>query len=317
MLYNHIDCWLIIKLSSFQLIATSALWANDSLNFLLANATNIFYNMVTLSGCQGRHEAGGSWIGAGEDGGRWQYQDKSEVRGMARVITVPRQSRGEGHGEAMTVPRQSWGEGHGEGDDRTRTESRWGAWRGRWKYQDRIEVRGFWIFSLSLGQHGFDSKWVSDRKQALLKHVQVWISFRATCPQQYREFSDPKSENKRCCCARVHTCPGLAVFLFPLSFGLVFDRKMGRTQKSGARPEIWGTVQKYCTICSAWPGYAVLVEKVGLFLEKVGLFWKKPYFFSDGQVLVVWRKSRAFSKKALLFPKLPGFLIIRGIPSII
>jgi hypothetical protein len=35
------------------------------------------------------------------------------------------------------------------------------------------------------------------------------------------------------------------------------------------------------------PGYAVLVEKVGLFLEKVGLFWKKPYFFSDGQVLVV------------------------------
>jgi hypothetical protein len=28
------------------------------------------------------------------------------------------------------------------------------------------------------------------------------------------------------------------------------------------------------------PGYAVLVEKVGL-------FWKKPYFFSDGQVLVV------------------------------
>jgi hypothetical protein len=26
-------------------------------------------------------------------------------------------------------------------------------------------------------------------------------------------------------------------------------------------------------------GYAVLVEKVGLFLEKVGLFWKKPYFF--------------------------------------
>jgi hypothetical protein len=41
-------------------------------------------------------------------------------------------------------------------------------------------------------------------------------------------------------------------------------------------------------------GYAVLVEKVGLFLEKVGLFlekvglfWKKPYFFSDCQVLVV------------------------------
>jgi hypothetical protein len=35
------------------------------------------------------------------------------------------------------------------------------------------------------------------------------------------------------------------------------------------------------------PGYAVLVEKVGLFLKKVGLFWKKPYFFSDCQVLVV------------------------------
>ncbi len=65
------------------------------------------------------------------------------------------------------------------------------------------------------------------------------------------------------------------------------------------------------------PGYAVLVEKVGLFLEKVGLFWIKPYFFSVGQVLVVWRKSRAFSKKALLFPRLPGFLKIRSIPSII
>jgi hypothetical protein len=61
------------------------------------------------------------------------------------------------------------------------------------------------------------------------------------------------------------------------------------------------------------PGYAVLVEKVGLFLEKVGLIWKKPYFFSDCQVLVVWRKSRAFSEKALLFPKLSGFLFIRGL----
>jgi hypothetical protein len=40
-----------------------------------------------------------------------------------------------------------------------------------------------------------------------------------------------------------------------------------------------------------------------------------PGFFSVGQVLVVWRKSRAFSEKALLFPKMPGFLIIRGIPS--
>jgi hypothetical protein len=36
-----------------------------------------------------------------------------------------------------------------------------------------------------------------------------------------------------------------------------------------------------------FPGYAVLVEKVGPFLEKVGLFWKKPYYFSDCQVLVV------------------------------
>jgi hypothetical protein len=34
-------------------------------------------------------------------------------------------------------------------------------------------------------------------------------------------------------------------------------------------------------------GYAVLVEKAGHFLEKVGLVWKKPYFFSVGQVLVV------------------------------
>jgi hypothetical protein len=31
-------------------------------------------------------------------------------------------------------------------------------------------------------------------------------------------------------------------------------------------------------------GYAVLVEKAGHFLEKVGLVWKKPYFFSVGQV---------------------------------
>jgi hypothetical protein len=28
-------------------------------------------------------------------------------------------------------------------------------------------------------------------------------------------------------------------------------------------------------------------RKSWTFLEKVGLFWKKPYFFSDGQVLVV------------------------------
>jgi hypothetical protein len=50
------------------------------------------------------------------------------------------------------------------------------------------------------------------------------------------------------------------------------------------------------------PGYAVLVEKVGLFLEKIGLFWKKPYFYSDCQVLVVCRKSTpTFSKVARLF----------------
>jgi hypothetical protein len=36
-----------------------------------------------------------------------------------------------------------------------------------------------------------------------------------------------------------------------------------------------------------YPGYAVLVEKVGHFLEKVGLFWKMPGFFPVGQVLVV------------------------------
>jgi hypothetical protein len=36
-----------------------------------------------------------------------------------------------------------------------------------------------------------------------------------------------------------------------------------------------------------FPGYAVLVEKAGHFLEKVGLVWKKPYFFTVGQVLVV------------------------------
>ncbi len=34
-----------------------------------------------------------------------------------------------------------------------------------------------------------------------------------------------------------------------------------------------------CSCPTSASGYAVLVEKVGLFLEKVGLFWKKPYFF--------------------------------------
>ncbi len=128
MLYRQIDCWLIIKLSKLQLIATSAIWANDSLNFLLANTTNMFYNMVALSESRGRDEAGG----AGEvlvrnDGGQWQYQDRDEVRGMVRAMTVPRRSRCEDHGE---------------GDDSTKTESRWGAWRWRWQYQDRVEVRG-------------------------------------------------------------------------------------------------------------------------------------------------------------------------------
>jgi hypothetical protein len=57
------------------------------------------------------------------------------------------------------------------------------------------------------------------------------------------------------------------------------------------RRHCWGTKRGYrlsgIDSVESMPGYAVLVEKVGLFLEKVGLFWKKPYFFSDGQVLVV------------------------------
>jgi hypothetical protein len=54
---------------------------------------------------------------------------------MARGMTVPRQSRGEGDDSTktvevrgmvrvITVPRQSRGEGHGKGDDSTKTESR-------------------------------------------------------------------------------------------------------------------------------------------------------------------------------------------------
>jgi hypothetical protein len=38
-------------------------------------------------------------------------------------------------------------------------------------------------------------------------------------------------------------------------------------------------------------------------LEKVGLFWKKPYFFFKRLKLDQLRKSRALSKKALLFPE--------------
>jgi hypothetical protein len=38
-------------------------------------------------------------------------------------------------------------------------------------------------------------------------------------------------------------------------------------------------------------------------LEKVGLFWKKPYFFFQRLKLDQLRKSRAFSKKARLFPE--------------
>ncbi len=89
---------------------------------------------------------------------------------------------------ATTVPRQSRGEGHGVGD----------------------------MASTVSG--------VSDKKQAFtdacaLAGLQVRISFRGTCTQQYRKLSDPKIENKRCCCARVLSCLGLAVLLFALSFG--------------------------------------------------------------------------------------------------
>jgi hypothetical protein len=38
-------------------------------------------------------------------------------------------------------------------------------------------------------------------------------------------------------------------------------------------------------------------------LEKVGLVWKKPYFFFKPLKLDQLRKSRAFSKQALLFPE--------------
>jgi hypothetical protein len=38
-------------------------------------------------------------------------------------------------------------------------------------------------------------------------------------------------------------------------------------------------------------------------LEKVGLFLKKPYFFFKRLKLDNLKKSRAFSKKALLFPE--------------
>jgi hypothetical protein len=38
-------------------------------------------------------------------------------------------------------------------------------------------------------------------------------------------------------------------------------------------------------------------------LEKEGLVWKKPYFFFKQLKLDQLRKSRAFSKQALLFPE--------------
>ncbi len=38
-------------------------------------------------------------------------------------------------------------------------------------------------------------------------------------------------------------------------------------------------------------------------MEKVGLFWKKPYFFFERLKLDNLKKSRAFSKKPLLFPE--------------
>jgi hypothetical protein len=43
---------------------------------------------------------------------------------MARAMTVPRQSRGEGMVRTTTIPRQSRGEGLGDDDDSTKTESR-------------------------------------------------------------------------------------------------------------------------------------------------------------------------------------------------
>ncbi len=58
----------------------------------------------------------------------------------------------------------------------------------------------------------------------------------------------------------------------------------GRVKSAGG---IWQESPVNFLASLLFSGYAVLVEKVGLFLEKVGLFWKKPYFFSDCQVLVV------------------------------
>jgi hypothetical protein len=58
-------------------------------------------------------------------------------------------------------------------------------------------------------------------------------------------------------------------------------------------------------------------------LEKVVLFWKKPYFFFKRLKLDNLKKSRAFSKKALLFPekallfrlKLRTLGSLKGIPA--
>jgi hypothetical protein len=46
-----------------------------------------------------------------------------------------------------------------------------------------------------------------------------------------------------------------------------------------------------------------MIKKSRATLEKVGLFWKKPYFFFKRLKLDNLKKSRAFSKKALLFPE--------------
>jgi hypothetical protein len=52
-----------------------------------------------------------------------------------------------------------------------------------------------------------------------------------------------------------------------------------RRQKFAAR--IIDNDSKLATSIINTTGYAVLAEKVGLFLEKVGLLWKKPYFFQS------------------------------------
>jgi hypothetical protein len=63
--------------------------------------------------------------------------------------------------------------------------------------------------------------------------------------------------------------------------------------------------QILCCVSDTWKrvGYAVSVKKVGHFLEKVGHYRKKSRFFQVGQVLVIRRKSRAFSRKSWAFRK--------------